>query len=154
MQQLLFRVGVPLAGVAAVALAWDRFGWQGVAVVGTAIMMWLLLHFNRLMQVLRRAANRPIGTVGSAVMLNAKLKPGVSLMHVIAMTRALGALQTAKDQQPEVYRWADGSQSHVDCEFHGGRLVQWQLFRPPQPDASPAEPPARAGQSGADCAGP
>jgi hypothetical protein len=49
--------------------------------------MWLLLHFTRLMTIVRRASNQPIGYVGSAVMLNAKLKPKVSLMHVIAMTR-------------------------------------------------------------------
>lgn len=133
MQQLLTRVGIPLAGLIAIALAWDRFGWQGVAVVATAIVMWVLMHFNRLMQVLKRAANRPIGHVDSAVMLNAKLQKGVTLMHVTAMTRALGALQTEPDQQPEIYRWADGSQSHVDCEFNNGRLVAWQLFRPQQP---------------------
>ena len=134
MQQLLMRVGIPLAGLIAIALAWDRFGWQGVAVVATAIVMWVLMHFNRLMQVLKRAANRPIGHVDSAVMLNAKLKKGITLMHVTAMTRALGALQTEPDQQPEIYRWADASLSHVDCEFNNGRLVRWQLFRPQQPE--------------------
>jgi hypothetical protein len=131
MHPLFLRVGVPLAGAAIITVAWYRFGWQGVAIVGTAIMMWALLHFNRMMQVLKRAANRPIGYVDSAVMLNAKLKPGVSLMHVVAMTRALGALQSAKDTQPEIYRWTDGSMSTVDAEFSGGRLVRWQMTRPP-----------------------
>lgn len=135
MQQLFLRVGVPLAGVAIVTMAWYRFGWQGVAVVATAIVMWALLHFNRMVQVLKRAANRPIGYVDSAVMLNAKLKPGMLLMHVVAMTRALGALQTAKDAQPEIHRWTDGSMSHVDCAFNGGRLLRWQLTRPTPPDA-------------------
>lgn len=139
------RVGVPLAGAAIITLAWYRFGWQGVAVVGTAIVMWALLHFNRMMQVLKRAAHRPIGYVDSAVMLNAKLKPGVSLMHVVAMTRALGALQTVKDAQPEVYRWADGSMSYVDAEFNGGRLVRWQMTRP-QAAEDEAQPPASAHQ--------
>nr|MBP9931886.1 glycerate kinase [Rhodoferax sp.] len=76
MHPLFLRVGVPLAGVAIITVAWYRFGWQGVAVVATAIVMWALLHFNRMMQVLKRAANRPIGYVDSAVMLNARLKPG------------------------------------------------------------------------------
>jgi hypothetical protein len=133
MQQLLMRVGIPLAGLIAIALAWDRFGWQGVAIVATAIVMWVLMHFNRLMQVLKRAADRPIGHVDSAVMLNAKLKKGVTLMHVIAMTRSLGQLQSVPDQQPETYRWADNASSHVDCEFNDGRLVAWELFRPQQP---------------------
>lgn len=141
MQQLLSRVGVPLAGVAIITLAWYRFGWQGVAVVLTVIVMWALLHFNRMMQVLKRAANRPIGYVDSAVMLNAKLRPGVTLMHVVAMTRALGALQSVKDVQPEIHRWTDNTDSYVDCEFNGGRLVRWQMTRPqaaPQTALDPA----------------
>ena len=138
MQQLLLRVGVPLAGVAIITLAWYRFGWQGVAVVLTAIVMWALLHFNRVVQVLKRAANRPIGYVDSAVMLNAKLRTRMTLMHVVAMTRSLGALQSVKDVQPEIHRWTDGSESFVDCEFQGGRLVRWQMTRPQSPQADPA----------------
>jgi hypothetical protein len=63
-------------------------------------------------------------------MLNAKLKKGVNLMHVIAMTRSLGQLQTEKDAQPEVYTWADTSQSVVTCTFVGGKLTEWSLVRP------------------------
>lgn len=136
MHPLFMRVGVPLIGVAIVTLAWYRFGWQGVAVVVTAIVMWALLHFNRMVQVLKRAANRPIGYVDSAVMLNARLKPHMTLMHVVAMTRALGALQSVKDVQPEIYRWTDGSESFVDAEFQAGRLVRWQMTRPQSDSAT------------------
>jgi hypothetical protein len=52
--------------------------------------MWVLLYFTRLVQIMKRASKRPIGYVDSAVMLNAKLKTGLSLMHVIAMTQCLG----------------------------------------------------------------
>jgi hypothetical protein len=58
------------------------------------------------------------------------LKPGVTLLHVVAMTRALGALQSAKDEQPEVFRWTDSAQSHVTCTFIGGKLSRHTLFRP------------------------
>ena len=129
-QQLLSRVGVPVLGIALVAMAYRSYGWAGVAVVASGLVMWALLHFNRMVQVLKRAANRPIGHVDSAVMLNAKLRPGVTLLHVVAMTRALGELQSPKDTQPEVYRWTDGSDSHVDCEFQGGKLTRWELIRP------------------------
>lgn len=155
MQQLFLRVGIPVAGVAAIALAWHRFGWQGVLVVVAALVMWLLLHFNRMMQVLKRAADRPVGYVDSAVMLNAKLKPGVTLLHVTAMTHSLGALQSPKDRQPEVYRWNDNSQSWVDCTFQDGRLVRWEMVRPTHPDdTSPADtsasaPPRKIGRFGA-----
>ena len=66
--------------------------------------------------MLKRAADRPIGYVGSAVMLNAKLKPGVNLCTWSAMTRALGEQLSPKDEQPEIYRWTDGSASHVTCD--------------------------------------
>ncbi len=132
------KIFIPVAGVAAVALAYRQYGWLGVAAVATGLVMWMLLHFTRMMTVLKRAADRPIGYVGSAVMLNAKLKPGMTLMHVIAMTRALGKLQSDKDAQPEVFRWTDGTQSYVDCTFVGGKLSHHTLFRPTEGELPPA----------------
>ncbi|MBH2019396.1 MAG: glycerate kinase [Burkholderiales bacterium] len=101
-----------------------------VAGVATVLVMWMLLHFTRMMNVLKRAASRPIGHVDSAVMLNARLQPGMTLLHVIAMTRALGKLQSEKDAQPEVFRWTDATHSHVTCTFAGGKLAHHALFRP------------------------
>ena len=121
---------VPLGLAALLYLAYDALGWKGVAAVGGGIVMWLLLHFTRLMTVMRRAAQRPMGYVGSAVMLNAKLKPKVNLLHVVAMTRSLGIRLSEEGQEPEVYRWTDGTDSHVTCEFVQGRLVTWTLVRP------------------------
>jgi hypothetical protein len=112
-----------------------------VALVGTGLMMWALLHFTRLTHVLKKASDRPVGYVASAVMLNAKLKPGVNLLHVIAMTQALGQLLSPKDEQPELYRWTDEGGSHVTCEFANGKLVKWTLHRP-QADAEGAAAPA------------
>ena len=132
------KIIVPVVGAAAVALAYQQYGWLGVAAVATGLVMWLLLHFTRLMTVLKRAADRPIGHVDSAVMLNAKLKPGMNLMHVIAMTRALGLLQSEKDAQPEVFRWTDSTDSHVTCTFVGGKLTHHALFRPTENGLSPA----------------
>lgn len=121
---------VPLVGAVLVVAAYRAYGWMGVAVAVSFLVMWLLLHFTRLMAVLRKAADSPIGHVASAVMLNARLRSGVTLMHVIAMTRALGALQSHENEQPEVYRWTDAGGSHVTCEFRHGRLVSWTLHRP------------------------
>ncbi|WP_431098975.1 glycerate kinase [Polaromonas aquatica] len=139
------KIIVPVAGVAVIVLAYRFYGWAGVAAAATALVMWLLLHFTRMMQVLKRAANRPIGYVDSAVMLNAKLRSGMTLLHVVAMTRALGQLQSVKDQQPEVFRWTDGSDSHVTCTFMGGKLTRHELFRPGATDSPRIEgaaPPA------------
>jgi Flp pilus assembly protein TadB len=135
------KLWVALVGVVLIAGAYRAGGWGGVALAVGLIIMFLLLHFNRTMHVLRRAANRPIGSVASAVMLNAKLHAGLTLLHVIALTRALGELRSPKDEQPEHYRWSDASGSYVDAEFLGGKLKSWTLTRPP------AEEEAEAGGS-------
>ena len=120
----------PLAVIVFTIGAWRQFGWPGIAMAAGGVVMWILLHFTRLMTILKKASQRPIGHVASAVMLNAKLKKGMSLMHVIAMTKSLGELQTAKDEQPEVFTWTDTGQSVVTCTFVGGKLADWTLGRP------------------------
>lgn len=136
------RIALPVLGVVLVAVAWRGYGWPGVGLAMGGIVMFLLLHFTRMMKVLQRAANRPVGYCDSAVMLNAKLRPGVNLLHVVAMTRALGEQLSPADEQPEVFRWTDGTASHVTCEFAQGKLVKWALVRPPV--GEPAAPPAAA----------
>ncbi|MES2508401.1 MAG: glycerate kinase [Pseudomonadota bacterium] len=143
------RIFVPIAVIASVVVAYRFYGWQGVAGVVSMLVFWVLLNFNRMMQVLKRAANRPIGYVDSAVMLNAKLKPGMTLMHVIAMTKALGKLMSVKDEQPEVFTWTDNSDSIVTATFVAGKLSHHELFRPspddapvPVADIAPPAPPA------------
>ena len=133
------KILVPLASLALVVLSYRHYGWPGVAASSGVLMMWLLLHFTRMMHVLKRTAHRPVGYVGSAVMLNAKLRPGVTLLHVVAITQALGELLTPKDEQPEIYRWTDGTDSHVTCEFANGKLVKWTLVRPPAEPDAPAD---------------
>jgi hypothetical protein len=137
----LQKILAPILGIAVVALAWRAWGWSGVALAAGGIVMWMLLHFTRMMKVLERAANRPVGWCDSAVMLNAKLRPKVTLLHVLAMTRAIGEQLSPPEQQPEVFRWTDGSGSSVTCEFADGKLVKWELFRPqgaPEQGESPA----------------
>jgi len=138
----LQKLVLPVLGVLFVAVAYRSWGWPGVAFAAGAILMWMLLHFTRMMKVLKRAADRPLGYVDSAVMLNARLKPGVTLLHVMAMTRSVGEQVSAKDAQPEVFRWTDPGDSSVTCEFAGGKLVKWELFRPQAAAeaASPAPP--------------
>ena len=133
----LRNILVPLGAIGLIVFGFVSYGWQGVAAVVGGLVMWALLHFTRLVNVMKKASNRPIGYVGSAVMLNARLAPGVNLMHVVAMTRSLGLQRSPKDEQPEVYRWTDGGGSYVDATFAGGKLVQWELTRPPQ-DANDA----------------
>lgn len=126
-----------LLGAVTLALGWRAYGWAGVAGVASAWVLWALLHVTRMMQVLQRAARRPVGYVDSAVMLNARLRPGLSLLHVLALTRSLGERLSGPDEQPEVFGWSDAGQSRVRCEFRGGRLAAWSLTRAPEPGAAP-----------------
>jgi hypothetical protein len=124
------KILAPVAIIVLTVGAWHQFGWAGIALAGGGIVMWVLLHFTRLLTILKKASDRPVGHVASAVMLNAKLKKGASLMHVIAMTRSLGRLQSPKDEQPEVFTWTDTGESKVTCTFVGGKLSTWSLERP------------------------
>ncbi len=124
------RILVPLLIIALLWAAWRSMGWSGVALAAGGLLMWLLLHFTRLMTVIRRASNRPVGWVASAVMLNAKLKPGVTLLHVMAMTKSLGERLSEEGAQPEIYRWTDNGGSSVTATFAQGRLAGWEMHRP------------------------
>ena len=55
------KIAIPILGVALIAIAYRAWGWPGVALAAGGIVMWMLLHFTRMMKVLQRAANRPVG---------------------------------------------------------------------------------------------
>lgn len=137
------KILIPLVGIVVLVVAYRNWGLQGIALAGGGLVMWAMLHVTRMMQVMKKAAERPIGHVASAVMLNAKLKPGVNLLHIVAMTQALGLLRTPKDTQPEIFRWTDAGGSYVDCTLVDGKLTHWELTRPtPAPEAIAEAPPA------------
>jgi hypothetical protein len=122
----------PLLGIVLVAAAWQAYGWAGVGLAASGLLLWILLNVNRTIQILKRAADRPLGYVDSAVMLNAKIKPRATLLDVIAMTRALGQPLSPENEHPEIFRWTDPGGSSVTCEFNAGKLVKWELDRPEQ----------------------
>jgi hypothetical protein len=129
--KILFPIGV----IAFIAGAWHQYQWQGVAIATGAVVMWILLHFTRMVTVMSRAANRPVGHVASAVMLNVKLQKGVNLMHVIALTKSLGERLSDANTQPEIFKWTDSGDSFVICTFKDGKLKSWEMTRP-APEAS------------------
>ena len=118
-------IGWALA-VAAVAVGYAGYGWRGVLLAVTVIVFWLLLQFSRALRVMRLAAQAPVGQVPSAVMLHAKLQPGMPLMAVIKLTLSLG--RKVRDE-PETFAWRDESGAEVEIEFAGGRCQVWRLTR-------------------------
>ena len=126
-------VGWGLAVAAVVAGYWG-YGLPGLALASTAIVFWLLLQFSRAMRVMRKAGSAPLGQVGSAVMLNAKLRPGMTMLEILPLTGSLGAV--VGDTADETYRWRDAGGASVSVHLKRGRLQTWQLERE---DAAAAE---------------
>jgi hypothetical protein len=54
------------------------------------------------------------------------LKPGITLMQIVAYTRSLGRKVS---DDPERYEWADASGARVTVDVHKGRCTSWQLHR-------------------------
>ena len=130
-------IGWTLALIAA-ALAWQSCGWQGLVFAATVIVFWLLLQFSRALRAMKNAADAPLGHVDSAVMLNAKLKPGMSMLQLLNVTRSLGRKLSA---DPERYEWADASGAAVTVTLVKGRCTEWQLRRDAEADSgAPAAP--------------
>ena len=129
----------------ATALGYVVYGWQGVAIAGSAMVFWLLLQFSRAMRVMRVAGQAPVGTVPSAVMLQSKMRTGLRLMDIILLTRSLGEKLA---DEPETYRWRDPGGDAVEVELAGGRLRAWRFNRATD-SAAAAATPAATGQGDA-----
>jgi len=112
---------------AAVAAGWKAYGWQGVVMAVSLTVFWLLLQFSRTMRAMKNAAAAPKGRVDSAVMINAKLQAGMTLLQVIGLTKSLGERVS---EAPEIWSWVDDGDSRVTLVFDGAKLKSWQLVRP------------------------
>ena len=134
--------------LAAVVVGWLRYGWPGLLLAASIVVFWLLLQFSRSLRVMRDAAGSPIGTVPSAVMLQAGLALGLPMLKVVGLTKSLGRKLA---DTPETWRWRDASGASVEIVFEHGRVTRWKLERPDDAHAvadesisSSAPPPASA----------
>ena len=110
-----------------VGLAWQQYGWQGLLFGFSVVVFWLLLQLSRTLRVMRGAAQRPVGHVDSAVMLHAKLKPGLTMLQVVSLTRSLGRkIGEGEDD----WAWSDEGGSTVRLHFTSGKLASHELDRP------------------------
>jgi hypothetical protein len=129
----------PLVGWLMAALltffAWRIYGLAGLALAASATVFWLLLQFGRAMRVMKNAAGRPVGHVASAVMFQARLRPGMTMLQVVAMTKSLG---TKLGEGDDDWAWADEGGNAVRLHFEKGRLRTWTLERPPAGEADAA----------------
>ncbi|WP_066337850.1 hypothetical protein [Azohydromonas lata] len=115
-----------ILALAALAVGYVQHGWQGALMGLTVVAFWLLLQFNRAVRVMRNANRAPVGHVDSAVMLNAKLKPGMRMLDIVSLTRSLGQ---RLDGSGERWVWRDAGGARVEVEMKGGRCSRWSLAR-------------------------
>jgi hypothetical protein len=115
-----------MAAVLAVA-SYQAYGWQGLAVALSVIVFWLLLQFNRAMRVMRTAGQSPVGEVPSAVMFNARLEKGMTMLQIVSRTKSLGRKVEGSEDD---WVWHDAGGNSVTLHFERGRLASWQLHRP------------------------
>jgi hypothetical protein len=122
------------------AASWQGYGWQGVLAALSATVFWLLLQFNRAVRVMKNAGGAPVGHIGSAVMFNARLKPGMTMLQVVSLTKSLGR---KVDEVGDTWAWRDAGDSEVTLHFVNGKLQRHVLDRPPQADAAAEAQAAR-----------
>lgn len=127
---LLARVGMTILVAALGFFGYRAYGAAGLALVAGGLVMWALLQWTRTMHTLKTTARSPVGSVASAVMLNARLQPGMPLLQVLALTKAWGRRVSSDGESPEIYEWVDAGQVGVRCQFLRGRLTCWELRRP------------------------
>ena len=118
-------VGWALAGVALFA-GWQGYGWQGLIFAISLIVFWLVLQFNRALRIMKNAASAPVGHVESAVMLQSRLQPRMTMMEVVALTRSLGRKLS---DEPQTWAWSDAGGATVTLVFGGAKLERWALGR-------------------------
>ena len=119
------RLGWLLAALFAFA-AWRAYGLAGLAFAASAIVFWLLLQFNRAVRVMKNAADSPVGHVGSAVMFQAGLARGMTMLQIVSKTKSLGRKVAGSDDD---WTWADANGDSVRLRFERGRLAAWSIER-------------------------
>jgi len=139
---LVRRLLFPALAAALAYAAWRSYGWPGLILALLMISFWLLLHFTKLMRLLRTVANRPMGRVRDAGALAKRLKPGMPLVDVMRLTLSIGLLRSPPETDPEVRAWSDETGRTAVCTFEQGRLVSFRLEAERSPEPTGTAPDA------------
>ena len=122
-------VGWALAAALTLA-AWQLFGAKGLVFAVSAFAFWLMLQFNRTVRVMKVAAQNPLAHVPSAVMFQSGLRPGLTMLQIVTLTRTLGRKVEGSDDD---WIWSDPGGDRVRLHFERGHLATWRLERAPEP---------------------
>lgn len=107
--------------------AWRPGGPQGILTVSGGLVM--CLHYTRLMNVMK--ARQPHRLRGQRRDAECQAETRRESDACDGHDARFGEQLSAEGQEPEVYRWTDGTAKlHVTCSLGlPGRLASWELVR-------------------------
>lgn len=128
--------------VLALCLAgWRTYGWPGLLLALLMSSFWALLHFTKLMRLLRAAAGRPIGELEDVRLLHGRLRTGMPMHEVVRHARCLGQRLPEAADNVEWFAWRDAGGRALHLGFVSGRLSQIvRMDNPPEPQGMPDAP--------------
>lgn len=120
---------------------WKSYGWQGLLLAVLMSSFWVLLHFTKLMRLLRAAANRPLGAVDDVRALQGRLKPGMPMHEVVRQAACLGKRQEGPSEEAtEDFVWHDPQGRTLHLRFDHGRLRRIERREAPPADLPGGQP--------------
>jgi hypothetical protein len=120
-----------LLAVLVLTIGYVQYGWQGLLFGLSVVVFWLLLQFSRTLRVMQKAGQAPMGRIDSAVRLHAKLKPGMRMLDILPVAGSLGE-RVGGEGAEEHWAWTDQGDARVLVRLRHGRVVDWDLQRPPE----------------------
>lgn len=121
-----------LLAAAALVIGYLGDGWRGTVLALSITAFWLLLQYSRTLRTLRLAGQSPVGHIDDAAWLRTRLRPGMTMLTVLPLTRSLGTVVGAPEH--ETFRWTDAAGQHIDLVFRRGRLSRWTPSPAGMPD--------------------
>jgi len=118
--------------LALIYAAWLSYGGQGVLLAAVMLSFWVLLHFTKIMRLLRAAAKQPLGYCRDCRALGSKLSAGMPLYKVVQHSHSLGYRQDSDDPTIDRFVWEDPQGWRIDVALQHGRLTEWTLHAPPE----------------------
>lgn len=120
---------------------WKSYGWQGLLLALLMSSFWVLLHFTKLMRLLRAAAGRPLGAVDDVRLLQGRLKPGMPMHEVIRQAACLGKREEGPSEEViEDFVWHDPHGRTLHLRFDHGRLRRIERRDASSPDQPGGQP--------------
>lgn len=132
---------LPALVLALCYVGWRTYGWPGLLLALLMSCFWVLLHFTKLLRLLRAAAGRPVGAVADVRALQGRVRPGMPMHEVIRQAACLGKRDDSSlSDTTETFVWHDIQGRTLHLRFHHGRLQRIERQDVPPGDGATGEP--------------